>query len=85
MNTAARKRKAEAVRALLRSQFRPEFLNRIDEVVVFHPQPGAYPENCDVQLDRGKTPGERRLELELTPAAKDLPRNAAMTPYGARP
>ncbi len=80
--------KAEAVRALLRSQFRPEFLNRIDEVVVFHPLSREHIRKIvDVQLGLvAKRLAERRLELELTPAAKDLLAERGYDPvYGARP
>ncbi len=80
--------KAEAVRALLRAQFRPEFLNRIDEVVVFHPLNRDHIRKIvDVQLSLvEKRLAERRLELELTPAAKDLLAERGYDPvYGARP
>jgi len=80
--------KAEAVRALLRTQFRPEFLNRIDEVVVFHPLNRDHIRKIvDVQLGLvEKRLAERRLELELTPAAKDLLAERGYDPvYGARP
>ncbi|HDP35882.1 MAG TPA: ATP-dependent chaperone ClpB [Candidatus Hydrogenedentes bacterium] len=80
--------KAGAVRGMLRSHFRPEFLNRIDEVVVFHP---LSRENIraivDVQLRRlSKRLEERRLTLELTDAARDLLAERGYDPvYGARP
>ncbi len=80
--------KAEAVRALLRTQFRPEFLNRIDEVVVFHPLNREHIRKIvDVQLRLvEKRLAERHLELELTPAAKDLLAERGYDPvYGARP
>ena len=80
--------KAEAVRGLLRAHFRPEFLNRIDEVVVFHPLSRKHIRQIvDVQLRLvEKRLAERRLELELTPAAKDLLAERGYDPvFGARP
>jgi len=80
--------KAEAVRALLRGHFRPEFLNRLDEVVVFHPLSREHIRKIvDVQLGLvEKRLAERRLELELTPAAKDLIAERGYDPvFGARP
>ncbi len=80
--------KAEAVRALLRGHFRPEFLNRLDEVVVFHPLSREHIRKIvDVQLGLvEKRLAERRLELELTPAAKDLLAERGYDPvFGARP
>ena len=80
--------KAEAVRGLLRAHFRPEFLNRIDEVVVFLPLSRDHIRQIvDVQLRLvEKRLAERRLELELTPAAKDLLAERGYDPvYGARP
>jgi ATP-dependent Clp protease ATP-binding subunit ClpB len=77
-------RSAEA----LRDHFRPEFLNRIDEIVVFAPltreQLG---EIVDLQLATLEARlAERGLGLELTPAAKELLGEAGWDPtYGARP
>jgi ATP-dependent Clp protease ATP-binding subunit ClpB len=72
----------------LRAHFRPEFLNRVDEVVIFESltraQIGAI---VEIQL-RGlrKRLADRRMDLELTPAAKDLLANEGYDPvYGARP
>ena len=60
--------KAEAVCNMLRTHFRPEFLNRIDEIVVFHPLSRNDIRNIvDVQLKRlAKRLDERRLTLDLT-------------------
>lgn len=80
--------KAEAVRSLLRTHFRPEFLNRIDEVVVFHPlSRDDIRKIVDVQLKRlAKRLDERRLILDLTDAARDLLAERGYDPvYGARP
>jgi ATP-dependent Clp protease ATP-binding subunit ClpB len=78
----------ETVRSLLRTHFRPEFLNRIDEIVIFHP---LSRENIrtivDVQLRRlSKRLEERKLTLELTDAARDQLAVRGYDPvYGARP
>ena len=80
--------KAEAVRGLLRNHFRPEFLNRIDEIVVFHPlSRDDIRKIVDVQLRRLATRlEERRLTLTLTDAARDLLAERGYDPvYGARP
>jgi ATP-dependent Clp protease ATP-binding subunit ClpB len=77
-----------AVMTVVQKEFRPEFLNRIDEVVVFHP------------LDRAQIRGiariqtnhlrarlrERDMELEISDAALDKLAAAGFDPvYGARP
>jgi ATP-dependent Clp protease ATP-binding subunit ClpB len=72
----------------LRDVFRPEFLNRIDEVIEFQPltreQIG---EIVELQLVRLRDRlAERRIELELTDAAKEALAEAGWDPaYGARP
>jgi ATP-dependent Clp protease ATP-binding subunit ClpB len=77
-------RSAEAMREL----FRPEFLNRIDEIVEFRAltreQLG---EIVDLQLERLRARlAERGLGLELTDAAKEHVAEAGWDPaYGARP
>ncbi|HET9276231.1 MAG TPA: AAA family ATPase, partial [Gemmatimonadales bacterium] len=78
----------EGVRGELRRHFRPEFLNRVDDVVVFRP---LTRENLagivDLQLARLRTLlGERKLSLEVTPAARALLAELGYDPvYGARP
>ena len=72
----------------LKRTFRPEFLNRIDEIVVFDPlteeQIGQIVELQVAELR--KRLGERKLELELTPEAKEwLAREGFDPNYGARP
>jgi ATP-dependent Clp protease ATP-binding subunit ClpB len=78
----------EAVMSELRAHFRPEFLNRLDEIVVFH-QLGREQlrDIVDIQLRRlEKRLHERELKLEVTPEAKDLLGNLGYDPtYGARP
>ncbi len=77
-------RTAEAMREF----FRPEFLNRIDEVVEFHALTrDQLGEIVELQLRRLRDRlAERGLSLELTDAAKELVTEAGWDPtYGARP
>jgi ATP-dependent Clp protease ATP-binding subunit ClpB len=77
-------RSAEA----LRDVFRPEFLNRIDEIVEFNALTREQlAEIVELQLRRLRARlAERGIELELTPAAKELVAEAGWDPtYGARP
>ena len=72
----------------LRDRFRPEFLNRIDEVVLFEPlSREQLSEIVDLQLERLRERlTERKLELEVTDAAKELVAEEGWDPaYGARP
>ena len=78
----------EQVEALLRRSFRPEFLNRLDEIVFYKP---LTKENVtriiDLQIDKlnGRLE-EQQIRLELTQAAKDAIVDASYDPqYGARP
>jgi ATP-dependent Clp protease ATP-binding subunit ClpB len=72
----------------LREFFRPEFLNRIDEVVEFKPlTKEQLGEIVELQLARLRARlGERGIELELTDEAKEVVAEAGWDPtYGARP
>ena len=72
----------------LRDDFRPEFLNRIDEIVEFEPlSREQIAEIVELQLGRLRERlAERRIELELTDAAKEALAEAGWDPaYGARP
>ncbi|HEX5274555.1 MAG TPA: ATP-dependent chaperone ClpB [Candidatus Rubrimentiphilum sp.] len=72
----------------LRQHFRPEFLNRVDEVIVFHALSEEELEKIvDIQLERVRRRlAERRIELELTTAAKrHLVKTGYDPVYGARP
>jgi ATP-dependent Clp protease ATP-binding subunit ClpB len=72
----------------LREFFRPEFLNRIDEVVEFKPLTREQlADIVELQLARLRTRlAERGLALELTDAAKEVLAEAGWDPaYGARP
>src|SRR3569833_983166 len=72
----------------MREHFRPEFLNRIDEFVVFEPlSREQIGEIVDLLLERlrGRL-AERKIALELTDAAKEAIGDAGWDPaYGARP
>ena len=72
----------------LREFFRPEFLNRVDEIVEFQPlSRDQLGEIVELQLARLRARlAERGLELVLTPAAQELIADAGWDPaYGARP
>ncbi|MBV9789504.1 MAG: AAA family ATPase, partial [Chloroflexi bacterium] len=72
----------------LRSHLRPEFLNRIDEVIVFSPlSRSQIGQIVNIQLHRlRKLLGDRKLSLELTPAAQEQLAEEGYDPiYGARP
>ena len=80
--------KLEAVNALLRKQFRPEFLNRVDDIVIFHALKREHIRRIvDIQIGRlAKRLAERRLTLELTDNARDRLADEGFDPvYGARP
>jgi ATP-dependent Clp protease ATP-binding subunit ClpB len=72
----------------LRQHFRPEFLNRVDEVMIFHPLSREHLKAIiDVQL-RGlmKRLADRKIRVELTDGAKDFLVQEGYDPiYGARP
>jgi ATP-dependent Clp protease ATP-binding subunit ClpB len=72
----------------VRTHFRPELLNRIDEVVIFHALGMEQIERIvEIQL-RGlrQRLAERKMQLELTPAAAEEIARAGFDPvYGARP
>jgi ATP-dependent Clp protease ATP-binding subunit ClpB len=72
----------------LRRHFRPEFLNRVDETVVFHPlSTEQLVTIVDIQLTHLQARlGERRIALEVTAQAKeDLAQRGYDPLYGARP
>jgi ATP-dependent Clp protease ATP-binding subunit ClpB len=76
------------VTAELRTHFRPEFLNRVDEIVVFHPLAEAHLSKIvEIQLERlRKRLAERRITLAVTPAAlQSLGQRGYDPTYGARP
>jgi ATP-dependent Clp protease ATP-binding subunit ClpB len=72
----------------LRQQFRPEFLNRVDEIVVFRPLSEEQLETIvEIQLGRLRQRlAERHITLQLTPAARrHLVKTGYDPVYGARP
>ena len=72
----------------MRGHFRPEFLNRIDEIVVFHGlSREQLREIVEIQLGRLRQRlTERKITLELTDAARDHFAGMGYDPmYGARP
>ncbi|HEX4699714.1 MAG TPA: ATP-dependent chaperone ClpB [Actinomycetes bacterium] len=78
----------EAVLAAVRTAFKPEFLNRLDEVVVFDALTQddlAHIVDLQVELLRRRL-ADRRLGLDVTPAARDWLASTGFDPvYGARP
>jgi ATP-dependent Clp protease ATP-binding subunit ClpB len=78
----------QQVMGLLRKVFKPEFLNRVDEIVIFHPLGRRHLYRIiEVQLGRLQAMlAERQITLELTDAAKELLASEGFDPtYGARP
>jgi len=78
----------EAVMAAVRAAFKPEFLNRLDDVIIFDSLSTAeLTRIVDIQVERlGKRLSGRRLSLTVTPAAKDWLALTGFDPvYGARP
>ncbi len=78
----------QQVTAALRQTFKPEFLNRVDEIVLFRPLSREDLEHIvDLQLDRVRALlADRKIELEVLPDAKELIVNEGYDPvYGARP
>jgi ATP-dependent Clp protease ATP-binding subunit ClpB len=72
----------------LRAHFKPEFLNRVDDVIVFHQlRRDQIDAIVDIQLDRvRKLLADKRIELELTAEARTLLADKGYDPhYGARP
>ncbi|HEV7584298.1 MAG TPA: ATP-dependent chaperone ClpB [Solirubrobacteraceae bacterium] len=78
----------ERVMGELRSHFRPEFLNRVDEIVLFKPLTLREIERIvDLQIaDVRARLADRRLDMQLTEAARELIAREGYDPvYGARP
>jgi ATP-dependent Clp protease ATP-binding subunit ClpB len=84
-------RRTEMMRRIdqaLREAFRPEFLNRIDEVIVFHRLDRKHIDKIvEIQMGQlAKRLGERGIRLELTPASREFLATHGYDPtYGARP
>ncbi|HET7791462.1 MAG TPA: ATP-dependent chaperone ClpB [Gemmatimonadales bacterium] len=76
------------VTEILKSSFKPEFLNRVDDVIIFRPLSNEdIGKIVDIQIAQfGRLMAERKLGLEVTPAAKQLLAAEGYDPvYGARP
>ena len=81
-------RMKEAVLEEMRHAFRPEFLNRVDEIIVFHALSEEHLKKIvEIQLERLRARlAERRLKIELTDGARThLVRSGYDPVYGARP
>src|SRR5579883_1109503 len=78
----------DQVMAVVRSSFRPEFLNRVDEIILFHrlkrEEMGRI---VDIQMERlGKLLEERKIRVVLETSARDWLADKGWDPaYGARP
>ncbi len=78
----------ERVMRALREQFRPEFLNRVDEIIIFHSLTREHLlDIVGIQLRRlGALLAQQQIQLEVTPAAKArLAEEGYDRVYGARP
>jgi ATP-dependent Clp protease ATP-binding subunit ClpB len=78
----------EQVMAMVRAHFRPEFLNRIDEIILFHRlQKSEMGRIVEIQFSRlRKLLEERKIELSLDSKARDwLADKGWDSAYGARP
>jgi ATP-dependent Clp protease ATP-binding subunit ClpB len=87
-NDEAWSRVEQRVRDELRNFFRPEFLNRVDDIIVFRPLSREdLVHIVDIQLERlERLLADRHLHLEVTPEAKELLAVQGYDPvYGARP
>jgi ATP-dependent Clp protease ATP-binding subunit ClpB len=72
----------------LRATFRPEFLNRVDDIIVYKPLGREeLREIVDLQLERGREwLTDRKMAMEVTEAARDLISQEGYDPaFGARP
>jgi ATP-dependent Clp protease ATP-binding subunit ClpB len=72
----------------LRQHFRPEFLNRVDDIIIFRPLGKAEIEHIiDLQLKKlAQLLADRKLTLELTPEAREVLATEGYDPaFGARP
>ncbi len=86
--TLTDEQRRDAVMAVVRSSFKPEFLNRLDDIVVFHALTSLDLKSIvDIQLDRlARRLSDRRLTLEVTAPARDWLASHGYDPlYGARP
>jgi len=88
LDTSSREERNRRVMEALRSQFRPEFLNRIDETIIFDRlSQEQLKQIVDIQLQLvARRLAQQNLKLELTDRAKKLVAGQGYDPvYGARP
>ncbi|MBO6574201.1 MAG: ATP-dependent chaperone ClpB [Rhodothermales bacterium] len=89
LSDAAEERLKDEVMTLLKARLRPEFLNRIDETVVFHPlNREAIGRIVDLQVEhvRGLAARSAEVELEVTDSARHWLGDKGFDPvFGARP
>jgi ATP-dependent Clp protease ATP-binding subunit ClpB len=86
--TLTEEQRRDAVMAVVRQEFKPEFLNRLDDIVVFHAlSVEELAAIVDIQLgDLRRRLAGRRLGLEVTPEARSWLASHGYDPiYGARP
>jgi ATP-dependent Clp protease ATP-binding subunit ClpB len=78
----------DQVMAVVRAHFRPEFLNRVDEIILFHRlQKRDMTKIVDIQMSRlAKLLEDRKITIALEPSARDWLADKGWDPaYGARP
>jgi len=78
----------DQVMAIVRASFRPEFLNRVDEIILFHRlQKSEMARIVDIQMARlGKLLDDRKITIKLEAGARDWLADKGWDPaYGARP
>ncbi len=78
----------DQVMAVVRASFRPEFLNRVDEIILFHRlKRDEMSKIVDIQMQRlGKLLEERKITIVLEPSAREWLADKGWDPaYGARP
>ncbi|HVN37163.1 MAG TPA: ATP-dependent chaperone ClpB [Myxococcota bacterium] len=88
LGESQREKMLHEVDEALRAHFKPEFLNRVDETIVFHQLGREHITRIvDIQLERVKQLlAEKRIEIEVTDEAKKLLADKGYDPhYGARP
>ncbi|MER3462805.1 MAG: hypothetical protein C4342_07475, partial [Armatimonadota bacterium] len=88
LSIGANERAKDRMLAKVREHFRPEFINRIDDIVVFHPLSAELIKRIvDIQLERlSDRLRERRIEIYLTDCAREQLAIEGYDPtYGARP
>jgi ATP-dependent Clp protease ATP-binding subunit ClpB len=86
--TLTEEQRRDAVLAVVRSHFKPEFLNRLDDIVVFHSLTALELKAIvEIQLNRlAQRLSDRRLTLHVTDTARDWLASHGYDPiYGARP